>query len=155
MVIKADGQQFCAACGSPTYSLWGGWKRSCTSALEPEEGKEPCFSTKGLHNFAYPRTDSVCPGSRISFHEELLHVLITYQVVIMGILNETGDKMLLGRQKSWPKGETQRPESCCSSLIVPGMYSCLAGFIEPGESFEEAVRREVLEEAGVVVESVR
>jgi NAD+ diphosphatase len=31
------------------------------------------------------------------------------------------------------------------------MYSCLAGFIEPGESFEEAVRREVLEEAGVEV----
>jgi NAD+ diphosphatase len=31
------------------------------------------------------------------------------------------------------------------------MYSCLAGFIEPGESFEEAVRREVLEEAGIEV----
>jgi NAD+ diphosphatase len=35
------------------------------------------------------------------------------------------------------------------------MYSCLAGFIEPGESFEEAVRREVFEEAGVRVGSVR
>lgn len=51
--------QFCAGCGSPTYSLWGGWKRSCTSALEPKEDEEACFSTKGLHNFAYPRTDSV------------------------------------------------------------------------------------------------
>jgi NAD+ diphosphatase len=57
----------------------------------------------------------------------------------MGILDETGDRMLLGRNKSWPKG----------------MYSCLAGFIEPGESFEEAVRREVLEEAGIVVGPVR
>lgn len=35
------------------------------------------------------------------------------------------------------------------------MYSCLAGFIEPGESFEEAVRREVLEEAGIEVGPVR
>ena len=57
----------------------------------------------------------------------------------MGILNAAGDKMLLGRQKKWPKG----------------MYSTLAGFIEPGESFEEAVRREVLEEAGVEVGPVR
>ncbi|WWD19175.1 hypothetical protein CI109_103633 [Kwoniella shandongensis] len=111
--------KFCPACGSRTYSLWGGWKRNCTSALEPpKEGKEPCFSTKGLHNFAYPRTDPV---------------------IIMGILDSTGEKMLLGRQKSWPKG----------------MYSCLAGFIEPGESFEDAVRREVLEEAGIEVGPVR
>lgn len=39
--------------------------------------------------------------------------------------------------------------------IYAGMYSCLAGFIEPGESFEEAVRREVLEEAGIEVGPVR
>ncbi|ORY35702.1 NUDIX hydrolase domain-like protein [Naematelia encephala] len=110
--------KFCPACGSPTYSLWGGWKRSCTTAISPIPGKEPCFSLKGLHNFAYPRTDPV---------------------IIMGILNEAGDAMLLGRQKSWPKG----------------MYSCLAGFIEPGESFEESVRREVLEEAGIQVGPVR
>lgn len=53
--------------------------------------------------------------------------------------------MLLGRQKAWPKGEF------LSISLTPGMYSCLAGFIEPGESFEEAVRREVLEEAGIEV----
>jgi NAD+ diphosphatase len=57
----------------------------------------------------------------------------------MGILNSSGDKMLLGRQTKWPKG----------------MYSCLAGFIEPGESFEDAVRREVMEEAGIEVGPVR
>ena len=43
--------------------------------------------------------------------------------------------MVLGRQASWPSGR----------------YSALAGFVEPGESLEEAVAREVLEEAGVVV----
>jgi NAD+ diphosphatase len=60
----------------------------------------------------------------------------TDPVVIM--LVHDGDRALLGRQASWP----------------PGRYSSLAGFVEPGESLEEAVAREVLEEAGVQVEDV-
>jgi NAD+ diphosphatase len=44
--------------------------------------------------------------------------------------------VLLGRQERWP----------------PGRYSALAGFVEPGESLEEAVIREVREEAGVEIE---
>ncbi|ORX38346.1 putative NAD+ diphosphatase [Kockovaella imperatae] len=110
--------RFCPMCGSQTYSLWAGWKRGCITGLEPIPGKEPCPSLEGLHNFAYPRTDPV---------------------IIMGILNSAGDKILLGRQAKWPKG----------------MYSCLAGFVEPGESFEDAVRREVMEEAGIEVGPVR
>jgi len=54
-------------------------------------------------------------------------------VVIMLVLR--GEEVLLGRQASWP----------------PGRYSALAGFVEPGESLEEAVAREVLEESGVRV----
>lgn len=50
-----------------------------------------------------------------------------------------GDKVLLGRQPSWPKG----------------FWSLLAGFVEPGESLEAAVRRETFEEAGVPVGEVR
>lgn len=38
--------------------------------------------------------------------------------------------------------------------IYAGFYSCLAGFLEPGESLEEAVRREVHEEAGISVGAV-
>ena len=49
-----------------------------------------------------------------------------------------GNAVLLGRSAHWP----------------PGMYSLLAGFMEPGESIEAAVRREVLEEAGVPVGQV-
>jgi NAD+ diphosphatase len=36
-----------------------------------------------------------------------------------------------------------------------GMYSCLAGFVEPGETMENAVRRETLEESGIRVGRVR
>lgn len=56
----------------------------------------------------------------------------------MAIISTDGSKVLLGRQKAWPSM----------------MYSCLAGFAEPGESIEDAVRREVYEESGVVVEEV-
>lgn len=49
------------------------------------------------------------------------------------------ERALLGRQASWP----------------PGVFSTLAGFVEPGESLEDAVTREVLEESGVRVADVR
>ena len=48
------------------------------------------------------------------------------------------DKFLLGRQAAW----------------APGMYSALAGFMEPGETIEAAMRREVEEEAGIKVGAV-
>ena len=50
-----------------------------------------------------------------------------------------GESCLLGRQASWP----------------PGMFSALAGFVEPGESLESAVAREVREETGIAVDTVR
>jgi len=37
----------------------------------------------------------------------------------------------------------------------PGMYSCIAGFLDAGESLEECVRRESAEEVGIIVEKVR
>lgn len=49
----------CPACGRKTYSLWGGWKRSCETALGGPEERRKCFSNVGLHNFAHPRTDPV------------------------------------------------------------------------------------------------
>lgn len=61
----------------------------------------------------------------------------TDPVVIM--LVTEGDNCLLGRQK----------------MFAPLSYSALAGFIEPGESIEEGVRREVIEEAGIRVGNVR
>jgi NAD+ diphosphatase len=60
--------------------------------------------------------------------------------VIMAVVHGEGDDeaLLLGRQHSWPEGR----------------YSTLAGFLEPGETLEDAVRREVMEEVGVPVGEV-
>lgn len=58
-------------------------------------------------------------------------------VVIM--IAEHDGRALLGRGRGWPEGR----------------YSALAGFVEPAESIEEAVAREISEEAGVLVERVR
>jgi NAD+ diphosphatase len=65
------------------------------------------------------------------------HFPRTDPVVIM--IAEHDGRALLGRQPAWPKGR----------------YSALAGFLEPGESIEEAVAREIAEEAGVRVRDVR
>jgi len=61
----------------------------------------------------------------------------TDAAVIM-LITDSEDRALLGRQPSWPEGR----------------WSTLAGFVEPGETLEDAVRREVYEEAGVQVGEV-
>ena len=52
---------------------------------------------------------------------------------IIVLLRDPADRIILGRQKVWPVNR----------------FSCFAGFVEAGESFEETVEREILEEAGV------
>ncbi|CAO3418099.1 NAD(+) diphosphatase [Azospirillum doebereinerae] len=65
------------------------------------------------------------------------HFPRTDPAVIM--LVHDGDRVVLGRQSRFP----------------PGMHSVLAGFVEPGESLEETVAREVMEEVGLTVTDVR
>ncbi|HET7714299.1 MAG TPA: NAD(+) diphosphatase [Bauldia sp.] len=65
------------------------------------------------------------------------HFPRTDPVVIMLAID--GNRALLGRQ----------------ARFAPGMYSCLAGFVEPGETIEDAVRRETQEESGIRVGRVR
>jgi NAD+ diphosphatase len=73
----------------------------------------------------------VCPACKAE------HFPRTDPVVIM--LAVHGERCMLGRQEAWPKG----------------MFSALAGFLEPGESIEEACARELEEEAGLKTLSVR
>ena len=54
------------------------------------------------------------------------------------VLVRNGERCVLGRQSSWPEGR----------------YSTIAGFVEPGESLEDAVRREVYEETNIRVGAV-
>ena len=65
------------------------------------------------------------------------HFPRTDPAVIMRV--QHGERCLLGRQRAWDAG----------------VYSVLAGFVEPGESLEDAVAREVMEESGVAVRDVR
>ncbi len=65
------------------------------------------------------------------------HFPRTDPAVIM-LITDAQDRALLGRQPSWPEGR----------------FSTLAGFVEPGETLGDAVRREVLEEVGVRVGDV-
>jgi NAD+ diphosphatase len=64
------------------------------------------------------------------------HYPRTDPVIIVLVVDET-DRCLLGRDPNWPAGR----------------YSTLAGFVEPGETPEQAVQREVAEETGVIVTS--
>ena len=120
---------FCAQCGHLTMSINAGTKRTCpptdlgllagvtspsSVADQKPKSRPDCATRKGISNISFPRTDPT---------------------VIMAVLSADGERVLLGRQKKWPKY----------------WYSTLAGFVEPAESVEEAVRREVWEESGVIL----
>lgn len=83
-----------------------------------------CGAKSTLTQAGWQRDCAACDGK---------HFPRTDPVVIMLITR--GDSVLVGRSPGWPEG----------------MYSLLAGFVEPGESIEAAVRREVFEESGIRV----
>lgn len=83
-----------------------------------------CGAQSSFADAGWRRLCAICDTS---------HFPRTDPVVIMLILS--GDDVLVGRSPGWPEG----------------MYSLLAGFVEPGETIEAAVRREVFEESGINV----
>ena len=115
--ILPEGDTAILGCAKALFEWHGrhGYCSNCGEKTKVAEGgwKRECADCKGEH---FPRVDPV--------------------VIMIATCNE---KILLGRQKRWPKG----------------MYSALAGFVEPGESIEEACARELLEEAGVKAKNPR
>ncbi|KKA26857.1 hypothetical protein TD95_002452 [Thielaviopsis punctulata] len=109
---------FCAGCGSSTLSVQAGYKRVCPptdlQGASTPTSRATCHTRMGVSNLCFPRYDPV---------------------MIAAVLSADGKRVLLGRQKRYPRK----------------WYSTLAGFVEEGESVEDAVIREVWEESGVRV----
>jgi len=87
-----------------------------------------CGAATKMSQGGWQRTCPACRGAHFPRTDPVVIMLITH-----------GNSVLMGRSPGWPSG----------------MYSLLAGFVEPGETLEAAVRREVFEEAGVSVGAVR
>jgi NAD+ diphosphatase len=113
---------FCSQCGYRSMSVNGGFKRTC-----PPKDLAP----KMIHAHGSPDRPPCASRKGISN----IQFPRTDPTVIMAVISSDGSKLLLGRQKQWP----------------PYWYSTLAGFLEPAESVEEAVRREVWEESGILL----
>lgn len=77
-------------------------------------------------------------NSRICVNENCRREIFPRVDPAIIVLVSNGDSCLLGRQTSWPEGR----------------YSTIAGFVEPGESLEDSVRREVYEETNIRVDTV-
>ncbi|PGH11918.1 hypothetical protein AJ79_04610 [Helicocarpus griseus UAMH5409] len=116
---------YCGTCGHLTLSVNAGTKRAC-----PPHDHALAAST-GEQPAPRPPCSTRTTISNLSFPR-------TDPTIIVAVLSHDGQRVLLGRQKRWP----------------PYWYSTLAGFIEPAESVEDAVRREVWEESGVVLSRV-
>ncbi|MGJ8615437.1 MAG: NAD(+) diphosphatase [Sulfitobacter sp.] len=86
-----------------------------------------CGHETHIAQAGWQRSCPACNGAHFPRTDPVVIMLITH-----------GNSVLMGRSPGWPEG----------------MYSLLAGFVEPGETLEAAVRREVFEEAGVQVGSV-
>jgi NAD+ diphosphatase len=119
--------------------------RSIGSLLPRAEGGMLAYARGILHWHSTQKFCGVCGAPteareaghlRVCTSCKAQHFPRTDPAVIM--LVHSGDRAILGRKSEWPDG----------------MYSTLAGFVEPGESLEDAVAREVLEEVGVVVTNV-
>ena len=119
--------QFCAGCGQPTLSIQAGMKRTC-----PPTDMAFLTASIGATTSSPPTDRSACVTrkgiSNLSFPR-------TDPTIIVAVVSSDSRRVLVGRQKRWP----------------PHWYSTLAGFVEPAESVEEAVRREAWEESGVTL----
>ncbi len=132
-----------AADSGPAYAnpaIWAAMQALSASELALYGGARSLVDWHARHRFCARCGAATTPAKggwqRSCASCKAEHFPRTDPVTIMLVEHE--DKLLLGRQPRFP----------------PRIYSALAGFVEPGESVEEAVAREVFEEAGVRVRDV-
>ena len=128
------------ACDRPSFHRRAG-PRGAGDILPPIAEAKAVLHWHARHRFC-PTAAQHAPGAgaaggATARNARPKHFPRTDPVVIM--LASDGERCLLGR----------------SPRFVPTMWSCLAGFIEPGESIEDAVHRETREEAGITCGRVR
>ena len=115
---------------------WNNRNRFCSSC----GGRT--LSTHGGAKVVCPPTDKGVPRQRACQTRVGLHNQVfprTDPTVVIAPISADAKRVLLGRGKRWP----------------PNYFSCLSGFVEPGESLETATRREAYEETGVRIDRVQ
>jgi NAD+ diphosphatase len=143
--VRDDIPHFALLVGEPTDDgRWSTLREVVQSVREPDAG----FLVHAIALAEWHASHRFCPRCGGGLHPTAAGHVLTCDscgrqqfprsdpAVIMMVTD--GDRALLGRQPSWPAGR----------------YSTLAGFVDPGESLEEAVVREVAEEVGVTVTDV-
>ena len=121
--------------------------RKADPSISGDDGSILAYAKAMCHWHAHSEYCSVCGSFAISSEAghtrecsnvdcAMVHFPRTDSAIIVAVTFE--DKILLGRQPNWPKG----------------MLSVLAGFVEPGETLEHAVAREVYEEAGLIIKNI-
>ena len=143
----------CGRCGALTVSREGGANRQC-SRPQPPQRAQPAAADKTLtanssiapvvspaqpaSAAASPLLSAVAPSAAPVYCGRTLYPR-TDCVTITLVVSNDGRRVLLGRKREFPAG----------------VYTCLAGFLEGGETPEEGAKREVWEESGVTVGAVR
>jgi NAD+ diphosphatase len=140
----------CGKCGSTTFSIEGGGKRKCSAPSsrnqvsthisgQQDGPAEQTITSTTAATAPAPKSSNPSPTEQHQIRCGRTVYARTDPVVIALIISANGENVLLSRKKEFPKG----------------VYTCVAGFLEGGESLEEGVRREVDEETGVSVGAVK
>ena len=146
----SEGEQvaYLAVVGDPTDAGHGDWQTLRNAGASLGDRDAGIFTTTqalanwhAAHQFC-PRCGAPTEPEQAGWIRRCTrdgseHYPRTDPAVIMAVVDDD-DRLLLGRNAQWPEGR----------------FSVLAGFVEPGESFEAAVAREVEEEVGIAVTDV-
>ncbi|GMM38580.1 NAD(+) diphosphatase [Saccharomycopsis crataegensis] len=116
-------QNFCPQCASPIIKIQAGTKLKCTSKLISSTTDEKTGKVKNIYE---------CGSKNLSVSN--IQFPRTDPVCIIAVVNLQHNKILLGNGLRFPN---------------PKFYTCIAGFMEPGESIETCCSREIWEETGV------